>query len=403
MRFTRLAALTLALVRCGLLMLVGLSACLAGAGAVAPFARAAGWEAFANDLYGFLAHLCHQLPSRTLWMLGAPTGLCSRSLFLGGAFAIAGGYLLRQRRTLPWQRVILLVSPILVDTITQSAGWRTSTNLLRALTGTLAGIGLAGLASHVWCRSCGDASTPHPRASSSWSMSAVSGWAPMLAIVATALLVAAWPGAGVPAESEVAPSHASCEVYAQAVAELETPHAQSHVGGGPALCLFMPIILPVGLALDAAEESKRYRAKQRSAYQGCLTLADPADSSGERARELVGIAHHYGTLGEQYQSRAAEQYRLGAESGHPSDSDRSSMQGKALEAHALELWQNAAPLYKRALTLQETGADAADLPSTLDDYAWLLRKMHRNADADEMVARAKALRERHEPSSGVTP
>jgi hypothetical protein len=164
-----------------------------------------------------------------------------------------------------------------------------------------------------------------------------------------------------------------------------------------------PIILPVGLALDAADESKRYRASQRSAYQGCLTLADPADSSGERARELGSIAHHYGTLGEQFQSRAVEQYRRTAESGHPSDTDQSSIQGKALEAHALELWQNAEPLYKRALTLQEMAVDAEGFAYTLDDYAWLLRKMHRNADADEMAARAKALREKHEPSREVTP
>ena len=395
MRFTRLAALTLHLLRCGLLMLVGMSACLAGAGAIAPVARIAGWEAFADELYGLLAHLCHQLPSRTLWMLEAPTGLCSRSLFLCGAFAIAGGYIFRQRRALSWQTALVLVSPILVDAATQSAGWRESTNLLRALTGTLAGIGLAGLAGHVWWRG-----RSHPHPSPSLSMRATPGWAPSLALVSSSLLVAVLPGTGVPAENEVAPSKASCEVYAQAVAELEGSRRATYTNN-PITCFLFPL-MPVGMALDTAEESKRYRESRRAAYAACITLADPVDSVGERAYMLRRYAHEYGTLGEQFQRRAAEQYRVGAETGHLDSAERQLREGKTLEAHALELWQDADLLYKRALTLQEAGPDMAALADTLDDYAWLLRKLHRNAEADEMVARAKALRERHTPSSGVT-
>lgn len=128
-----------------ILLLIGIPALLSLASLLAPLIEVGGWSRGANRLYILLSHVCHQMPSRSLWVFGAPIGVCSRSLFLYLAFAGTGLFIVRFRWFLPWQKSLLLLMPILVDGLTQLAGWRESTNLLRVLTGGLGGIGLAGL------------------------------------------------------------------------------------------------------------------------------------------------------------------------------------------------------------------------------------------------------------------
>ncbi|MBI1745923.1 MAG: DUF2085 domain-containing protein [Acidobacteria bacterium] len=55
----------------------------------------------------------------------------------------------RHRRSL-----ILCLLPLLIDGLTQLMGWRTSTNWLRMLTGSLAGRGWACLRIHCLTRPC---------------------------------------------------------------------------------------------------------------------------------------------------------------------------------------------------------------------------------------------------------
>jgi uncharacterized membrane protein len=128
-----------------LLLLIGIPALLSLVSLLAPLIEVGGWPRAANRLYFLLSHVCHQMPSRSLWVFGAPFGVCSRSLFLYLAFVGTGLFIVRFRWCLPWQKSLLLLMPILIDGLTQLAGWRESTNLLRVLTGGLGGIGLTGL------------------------------------------------------------------------------------------------------------------------------------------------------------------------------------------------------------------------------------------------------------------
>lgn len=53
-------------------------------------AFAVGWFWTRDLLSGFLRQVCHQMPSRSLWMWGYPFGLCIRSLAIYTAFVVVG-------------------------------------------------------------------------------------------------------------------------------------------------------------------------------------------------------------------------------------------------------------------------------------------------------------------------
>lgn len=133
-------------------LLFGIPAFLVLASIMAPLIEVGGWPRVANHLYSLLSYVCPQIPSHSLWLFGAPTGVSSRSLFLYFTFVGAGIFMFRRRRFLSWKKSLLFLFPILIDGLTQLAGWRESTNLLRVLTGALGGIGLAGLVIPVWVR-----------------------------------------------------------------------------------------------------------------------------------------------------------------------------------------------------------------------------------------------------------
>ena len=68
-----------------------------------------------------------------------------------------------------------------------------------------------------------------------------------------------------------------------------------------------------------------------------------------------------------------------------------SKQGKYTEAE---------PLYNRSLAIYEKalGPEHPNVAATLGNYAKLLREMNRDAEAEKMEARAKAIREQSPPS-----
>ena len=70
------------------------------------------------------------------------------------------------------------------------------------------------------------------------------------------------------------------------------------------------------------------------------------------------------------------------------DSELYQAQGKYVEAE---------PLYKRALAIFEKalGPEHSDVAAILENYAVLLRQTGRSAEANEMEARAKAIRAKH--------
>ncbi len=98
-----------------------------------------------ESLYGLLKPVCHQWPTRCLWIFGSNTALCARCLGIFIGLLITGLYFgIKGADRVYWKTAILLNLPALIDGYTQLRGWRVSNNYLRLGTGLMAGVG-AGL------------------------------------------------------------------------------------------------------------------------------------------------------------------------------------------------------------------------------------------------------------------
>lgn len=100
------------------------------------------------DVFNYIGSLvCHQFPERTLWVGGRYLPVCARDT--GAYLGFYIGYLLVPLRKKEacgppnlWM-TLLMVAPLILDGGTQLAGFRTSTNELRLVTGLLFGAALA--------------------------------------------------------------------------------------------------------------------------------------------------------------------------------------------------------------------------------------------------------------------
>jgi hypothetical protein len=335
--------------------------------------------------------------------------MCSRSVFLCGAFAVAGCFMIRRRRLFSWPTSVWLLIPILLDALTQSAGWRESTNPLRVLTGTLGGVGLAGLVlrGQVGAFAKGSAARgnlsppiPMPRC--------------LARLLVLALLAAGVPGVLVRAETESVslPDRPACETYANASGdavqvEWAPDTTLSSSAANPLICLANPLLLPAMTAADFTKEGLRIRRVRRDtrerAMHECLEPSVLAQRLGpehpEVAQSLHNLATRYVGLGDLLQRKATADGAEGKARGTgyllPSPLVKRAEREQAL---ALELWKKAEPLYKRALTIREKalGPEHLDVATTLEGYGALLRNLNRGAEAERMEARAKASREKAE-------
>lgn len=173
-------------------LVLGVPVVLVTASIAAPLLWVNGWPRPASFIYHLLSYICGQLPSRTIWLSGAPMGMCIRSLSLYLAFAGAGLWILTRPWMLSWRMSLFLLVPIFADTLTHWAGWRESTNLLRALTGTLGGIGLAGLVIPAWRRVLAGIACEAHKGWSTWPSFA---WVrrPLVALLSMAILAVGLP------------------------------------------------------------------------------------------------------------------------------------------------------------------------------------------------------------------
>jgi len=129
------------LLRLGLIGLYGFPAIVIVSGVLAPYLESRQSEV-ASFFYSILKPFCHQKPSRSLWIFGSPMGVDARSFALYTAFLLTGFSLRSYLRQTKSRIGLLLLLPILMDGFTQLFGYRESTNILRLLTGPLAGVGL---------------------------------------------------------------------------------------------------------------------------------------------------------------------------------------------------------------------------------------------------------------------
>ncbi len=98
--------------------------------------------------FNFVGHLvCHQIPDRTLWIGGLPLPVCARDTGIYIGFFI-GYILLSIRRKNAYGppnlwATLFMVTPMILDAVTQFIGLRVSTNVVRLLTGLWFGTALS--------------------------------------------------------------------------------------------------------------------------------------------------------------------------------------------------------------------------------------------------------------------
>ncbi len=106
-----------------------------------------GHDATAAFVFRIFRWACHQLPQRTLFVLGEPMAVCARCFALAAGLVL-GSVLFARLPKLPrvplWAIGVAML-PLGLDGFTQLFGFRESTNTLRVLTG-----GLLGAVTSLW-------------------------------------------------------------------------------------------------------------------------------------------------------------------------------------------------------------------------------------------------------------
>lgn len=117
---------------------------------VAPILAYLGYDSIATAIFNAYSLTCHQMPSRSFFVLGHQMAYCERNTAIYFSMALGGiAYVwLRRRRPRPlrWRWYALLILPMAIDGFTQLFGWRESTWLARGITGTLFGFATIWLA-----------------------------------------------------------------------------------------------------------------------------------------------------------------------------------------------------------------------------------------------------------------
>lgn len=116
---------------------------------LAPILDATGFHLPARIIFIIYRPTCHQLPERSFWIAGHQVAICARCSSSYISFWVVGMIYtlwaaIRPHRVPAWKSPPLWVIgvaaiPMGLDGITQLFGFRASTNLLRAITGSLVG------------------------------------------------------------------------------------------------------------------------------------------------------------------------------------------------------------------------------------------------------------------------
>jgi len=118
----------------------------------------------AESIYHFLSLICHQIPSRSAFIMGSNTGLCYRCLALYGAIGVGialplntvvkrfGRRFLNEPHYLTLNRLTVVIAGLFIlmlflDGFLPMVGWPPSTNPRRIITGLLGGWAIISLLS----------------------------------------------------------------------------------------------------------------------------------------------------------------------------------------------------------------------------------------------------------------
>lgn len=118
----------------------------------APLLRMQG-DPTSREIYGLLGGICHQLPTRSLFLGDARLGLCARcmALYGGMALSVALGLIARARPLPGWLLVAGLI-PCLLDGLSANHGLWKSDMALKLISGAIAGSTIALFCHPRYCR-----------------------------------------------------------------------------------------------------------------------------------------------------------------------------------------------------------------------------------------------------------
>lgn len=92
--------------------------------------------------YASLRYICHQMPTRCIWIFGSNMALCSRCFGIYLGLLLIGIFFgFKGMKKIYWKSAIFLVFPVFIDGVTQFKGIRISNNYSRFMTGFLSGTG----------------------------------------------------------------------------------------------------------------------------------------------------------------------------------------------------------------------------------------------------------------------
>ncbi|MGA1819387.1 MAG: DUF2085 domain-containing protein [Thermoplasmatota archaeon] len=103
-----------------------------------------------DDRHWLYRRTCHGDPSRSFWWRGRPMPLCSRCTAfypmvpLGLLIGIFLTFFFDPPSWLALLVFSILEGPLVIDGLSQYQGMRSSNNLIRAITGAMAGAGIGG-------------------------------------------------------------------------------------------------------------------------------------------------------------------------------------------------------------------------------------------------------------------
>jgi uncharacterized membrane protein len=93
-----------------------------------------------NHFYNVLSGICHQFPSKSLWIVNRPMGLCSRCFTLYASFSISILFVPLFKKDKDIFIISFLLLPLILDGLFQYYGIRGSNNLTRIFSGILFGV-----------------------------------------------------------------------------------------------------------------------------------------------------------------------------------------------------------------------------------------------------------------------
>jgi uncharacterized membrane protein len=96
-----------------------------------------------EKVYSILGHVCHQYPTRSVWILNRPMALCTRCVFgYTGLFIYTIALVYASNLKPKWSRIALgfsLLGLAVIDPLVQLLTVYESTNITRAISGMIGG------------------------------------------------------------------------------------------------------------------------------------------------------------------------------------------------------------------------------------------------------------------------